>query len=88
MSLVVVHYHLVAYLPSIKLEAQLESLKIYFDGKEDTILTDIIEKIRKLPKSSNVYFSQVTTLLKSPLMLPATNAVSEQSALTLLRIKK
>ena len=49
---------------AIKLEAQLKSLKTYFHEKEDATLADIIEKIRKLPKSSKVYFSQVTTLLK------------------------
>ena len=37
---------------AIKLEAQLESLKTYFDEKEGTILVNIIEKIRKLLKSS------------------------------------
>ena len=41
--------------------------------------------LRKL--SSKVYFSQVTTLLKISLALPATNAVSEQSTSTLRRIK-
>ena len=46
------------YVTAIELEAQLESLKIYFDEKEVTIHTDIIEKIRKLPKSCNVYFPQ------------------------------
>ena len=37
---------------------ELQCLKIYFDEKEDTSLADIIEKIRKLPKSCKVYFSQ------------------------------
>ena len=37
---------------AIKLEAQLESLKTYFDEKEGPILVNIIEKIRKLRKSS------------------------------------
>ena len=41
----------------------------------------------KLPKSSKVYFSKVTTLLKILLMFPATSTVSERSALTLRRIK-
>ena len=41
----------------------LESLKIYFDEKQDTTLIDIIDKIQ-LPKSSKVYFSQFITLLK------------------------
>ena len=62
---------------TIELEAQSESLKTYFDEKEDSTLAGIIEKIRKLPKSSKVYFSQVTTLLKISLMLPATNTFSE-----------
>ena len=45
-------------------------------------LVDVIEKIRKQPKSSKVYFSQVTTLLKISLVLPSTNPVSERSAST------
>ena len=49
---------------SIKLEAQLECLKTHFYENEDTTFADITEKIRKLPKSGKVYFSQVTTLLK------------------------
>ena len=72
---------------AIELEAQLESLKTYFDKKEDSILADIIKKIRKLPKSKKVYFSQVATLLKISLVLQATNAVSERSASILRRIK-
>ena len=53
---------------AIKLEAHLEFLKTYFDENEDTILADIIEKIRKLSKSRKIYFSQVTTLLKIPVL--------------------
>ena len=66
-------YH--QYVTTIELEAQLESSKIRFDEKEVTTHADIIEKIRKLPKSFKVYFSQVTTLLKISLVLPATNAL-------------
>ena len=53
---------------------ELESLKRYFDNKQDTALADIIDKI-KLPKSSKVYFSQFITLLKVSLVLLAINAV-------------
>ena len=66
-------YH--QYVTTIELEAQLESSKIRFDEKEVTTHADIIEKIRKLPKSFKVYFSQVTTLLKISLVLSATNAL-------------
>ena len=72
---------------AIKLDAQLESLKTYFDEKEDTTLANITEKIKKLPKSSKVYFSQVMPLLKTLLVLSATNAVSQRSVSTLRRIK-
>ena len=72
-------YHVTA----IELEAQLESLKTYYDENEDTTFADIIEKIRKLPKTSKIYFSRVTNLLKISLVL----AVSEQFTLTLRRIK-
>ena len=82
-SFVAVHHHLVTYLTAIKLEAQLESLKSYLDENEDTTLADIIEKIRKLPRSIKIHFSQVVTLLKILLVL----AVSERFASTLRRIK-
>ena len=72
-------YHVTA----IELGAQLESLKTYFDENEDTTLADITEKIRKLPKSSKIYFSQVTILLKISLV----RAVSERFTSTLPRIK-
>ena len=78
-------YH--QYVTVNKSEAQLESLKIYFDEKEDITLDDIIEKIRKLTKSCKVFFSRVTTLLKISLVPPATNAVTERSTSTLPRIK-
>ena len=41
----------------------------YFDEKEDTTLASVIEKIRKLTKSSKVNFSQVPALLKISLTL-------------------
>ena len=72
-------YHVTA----IELEAQLEFLKTYFDENEDTTLADAIKKIRKLPKSSKIYFLQVTNLLKILLVL----AVSERFASALRRIK-
>ena len=78
-------YH--QYVTVNKSEAQLESLKIYFDEKEDITLDDIIEKIRKLHKSYKVYFSQVTTQLRISLVLPATNAARERSTSILRRIK-
>ena len=83
--MVVVHHHLVTFyhVAAIELEAQLESLKTYFDNNEHTTLADIIKKIRKLSKTSKIYFSQVTTLLKISLVL----AVSERFASTLCRIR-
>ena len=68
---------------AIELEAQLESLKTYYDEKEDTPLANIMGKIRRLPKSNKVYFSQVTTLWKISSVLP----VSERSTSALRRIK-
>ena len=65
---------------AIKLEAQLESLKTYFNEKEGKTLADIVDKMRNLYKSSLVYFSEVITLLKILLVMPATNAASERSA--------
>ena len=84
LSLVAVDHHLVTYLPCYSNRVgSSESLKTFFDEKEDTTLADIIEKIRKLLKSSKIYFSQVTNLLKFSLVL----ALSEQFASTLRRIK-
>ena len=48
---------------------------------------DIVEKKRKLPKFSKAYFSEITTLLKISIVLPATDAVSEGSTSTLRRTK-
>ena len=49
---------------AIEFEAQLESLKLYFDEKEDPTLVDNIEKTKELPRSGKVCFSQVINLLK------------------------
>ena len=68
---------------AIELETQLESLKTYYDEKEDTPLPNIMGKIRRLPKSNKVYFSQVTTLRKISSVLP----VSERSTSALRRSK-
>ena len=53
LRLVAFHHHLVTYLLSrcySKWVGNSESLKTYFDKKEDITLADIIMKIRKLPK--------------------------------------
>ena len=67
---------------AIKLEAQLRSLKTYFDEKEDTTLPDVIEKIEMLPKSSKGLLSTSHT---TP--LPARDTVSERPTSILRRIK-
>ena len=72
----------ISVLQQSNLKLSYNLLKIYFDQKEGTTLPDITEKI-KLP----IYFSQVTSLLKISLVLPVTNVVSEQSTITLRRIK-
>ena len=66
---------------------ELPSLKTYFGEKKDTTLAGIIEKIRKLSKSSKIYNSHVITLLKILLVLPVTNAVSEQFTSTCVELK-
>ena len=72
----------ISVLQQSNLKLSYNLLKIYFDQTVDTTLPDITEKI-KLP----IYFSQVTSLLNISLVLPATNAVSEESTITLRRIK-
>ena len=81
LSLVVIHHHLFTCLAPVCFSNRIESsvtIKIYFDQKEDTALPNITEKI-KLP----IYFSQATSQLKISLVLLATDAVSEQSTVTL-----
>ena len=72
---------------AIELEAQLESMKTNVDEKEDITLAGITDEIKKLPKSSKVYFSEVISPIKILLVLPGTNAVSERSVSTLHRVK-
>ena len=81
LSLVVIHHHLFTCLAPVCFSNRTESsvtIIIYFDQKEDTALPNITEKI-KLP----IYFSQATSQLKISLVLLATDAVSEQSTVTL-----
>lgn len=72
----------------IELLAQLKSLEVQFDKQTVTNITDVIVKMKSLSKPMLVYYSQIVTLLKILLVMPATNAVSERSASCLRRIKQ
>ena len=83
--------HLVAYLWSRCYNnwvgSSVRILENIFWWKRRYNSIDIVEKKRKLPKFSKAYFSEITTLLKISIVLPATDAVSEGSTSTLRRTK-
>ena len=68
------------------MKVQLESLAI---NKEETTLTlkDVVAYLKELDKNSWDYFSEVFTLVKLILVVPATNALSERSCSALRRLK-
>ena len=89
-ELVDVHHHLIAYLPlrcyGNRVGRSFRSFENIFWWKGRYFCRWYYWE-NKQPKSSKVYSSQVTTLLKISLVLPVTNAVSELSTSTLCRIE-
>ena len=89
-ELVDVHHHLIAYLPlrcyGNRVGRSFRSFENMFWWKGRYFSRWCYWK-NKQRKSSKVYSSQVTTLLKISLVLPVTNAVSELSTSTLCRIE-
>ena len=68
------------------LKVQLESLAINIKETTPT-LKDVVAYLKKLDKNSWDYFSEVFTLVKLILVVPATNALSERSCSALRRLK-
>lgn len=73
---------------SSSLTAQLELLASAFTSSTDKpTLTDIREYIVSLSPAQRISISEVCTVLKLIIVMPATNAVSERSASVLRRVK-
>ncbi|XP_045210891.2 uncharacterized protein LOC123562315 [Mercenaria mercenaria] len=71
------------------LKVQLETLKTYFAQQDSGSinLSDIFEYLRKLKPPMRSIYSEVVTLVKILLVIPATNATSERTFSALRRIK-
>ena len=71
------------------LETQLFTFKANFPRvKNESIrFKDVVKFMKELPEAQRQLFSEVSTLVKLILVLPATNAVSERSFSSLRRIK-
>ena len=74
------------------LKTQLDSLHSLFKDETDISLMDIVKVFQDLKSSPDQrwkleYYSEVGTLVKLILVLPATNAVSERSFSAMKRIK-
>ena len=75
------------FVPS-RLRAQLELLSTYFNSDEQKpTLLDIREHFALASPAMRSLMSEICTLLKLILVIPATNAVSERSASALRRLK-
>ena len=71
------------------LKVQLETLRTHFDSQESDCvkLKDIVDYLRSLKAPMRVIYSEVVTLVRILLVLPATNATSERTFSALRRIK-
>ena len=72
---------------SYVLKAQLESFGVMCKDEPTPTLAYIITHVRSLSHAQNELLSEVLTLAKLLLVLPATNAVSERSFSALRRVK-
>ena len=70
-----------------RLRIQLQMLSTSLGSLEQATLPDIVEYFRSLSPAHRSCMSEVCTLLKLVLVIPATNAVSERSASALRRVK-
>ena len=70
------------------MKVQLESLAINKEEETTPTLKDVVAYLKELDKNSWDYFSEVFTLVKLILVVPAaTNALSERSCSALRRLK-
>lgn len=67
------------------LTTQLQVLCTNLDG--DVSLNDVVEYLQELPKACRSLFSEVITLVKLILVMPASNSTCERSFSALRRIK-
>lgn len=77
--------------PSL-LKIQLEVLHTYFsekkgDASSQLSVSEVIKCIQALPESQQTLISEVITLIKLIVVMPATNSTSERSFSALRRIK-
>ena len=71
------------------LKVQLETMRTYFERQErdDIRLNDIVDYLRILEAPMRAIYSEVVTLVRILLVIPATNATSERTFSALRRIK-
>ena len=73
--------------PSL-LSAQLQNLGSWFTGKgERLLLKDCIQAMQDMSTAQKEFFSEVCTVARLILVMPATNAVSERSFSSMRRLK-
>ena len=71
-----------------KLDLQLNVLSANFKDKHGSLsFNDVKDYLTSLTSMERIYYSEVITLLKSILVLPATNATSERTFSAMRRIK-
>ena len=74
-------------LDSSLLRTQLDSLKCYFNTRESTTIVEVIAGIRSMSPVQRSFFSEVCSVTRLVLVMPATNAASERSFSCMRRLK-
>ena len=74
-------------LDSSLLRTQLDSLKCYFNTRESTTIVEVIAGIRSMSPAQRSFFSEVCSVTRVVLVMPATNAASERSFSCMRRLK-
>ena len=71
------------------MSAQLETLRVYVKNNAISVkvLNDIVGIIKTMTPATRQLFSEVVTVVKLILVMPATNATSERSFSALRRVK-
>ena len=71
-----------------QLELQLSNLATYFQEKKSTVsLDECFKYLQSLSPAAKTFYSEVCTIVRLILVMPATNAVSERSFSVMRRIK-
>ena len=74
-------------LDSSLLRTQLDNLKCYFNTRESTTIVEVIAGIRSMSPAQRSFFSEVCSVTRLVLVMPATNAASERSFSCMRRLK-